>query len=276
MAIYRAGAEPSPSLLKLKRRAPWWFAGSLPLLILFVVLDFRYPPVNWSTWTAWALQGAAVIALMVTAFSGIATLQIKQMIRKSSQQEFEITPEGVTRRYPKLPEMFVPIGDVVSFDMRKGGLALWLRKNPRVLPVPANIENLDGFRQELIGLDIPESMMPSRRATLMKLLAIFAWVSVSWWILYFGKNLIFVGLAGISFVSFFAWTGYRSNNWYQGRKPRKWIWLLTIGLWLFVVAMRVERVMHPRHASVTPCAQQPSNAQPVKSVERHSPSEQKH
>ena len=262
MAIYRAGTEPSPSLLKMKRRAPWWFAGSLLLFILCVYASTHCPQVAAREWLADALHLVAALFLMVAIFAGVITLTMGKRIRQANQQEFEITPTGISRRYPSQPEMFVPIEDVARVSPSRNGLLLWLRKNPRLLNVPANIENLDGFRQELIALGVMEHVMPTRPIQklplILKLLAIFVLPAVASGILFFGKNPIYVGVAGICFVAFLTWSGYRNNS-YQGRQPQQWMWLVIAGLWLFVVVMRVERVAHRHTAVQAPCADQPSS-----------------
>jgi hypothetical protein len=221
------------------------------------------PQVAAHGWLAETLYGFSALFLMVTAFSGIAALRMRQMIQQSNQQEFEITPAGISRRYPGQPEMFVPIEDVVRVSPGRNGL-LWLRKNPHLLNVPANIENLDGFRQELIALGVMEHVMPTRPIqklpVFLKLLAIVVLPAVACGILFFGKNPIHVGVAGIGLVAFLTWSGYRSsNNPYAGRQPRQWMWLVLAALWIFVVAMRVEQIVHPHAAVPAPCANEPSS-----------------
>lgn len=261
MAIYRAGSEPSPSLLKLKRRAPWWFAGSLLLLILSLFLSLCYQPVASRIWAVCVVNSIASLSFFAAIFSGLAMLGLRRGLRNSQRQEFEVTPAGISRRDPNLPDLFVPIEDVVSFHMRSGSLLIRLRKNPRLLLVPATIAGIDQFRQELTAMGVPQTATTSlRMTTILKLLAIFFLMGVCGAMLFWGKNPILIGAAGLCYVAFQVWFMRQGkSNPYVLRKPRQWGWLVVAALWLFVVVMRVERAAHRRPVPLTQCVDQPSS-----------------
>jgi hypothetical protein len=251
MAIFRPSSEPSPRALKLKWKLPLACGISASILVACYSL---YGHSTRSGWYGWDLHELifliASVALFAMVFSLVMYVNLPRAQRRAAGREYEITPAGISRRYPPFPDLFVPVQDVLHFEARKNGLILRLRQSPGILPISADLIGFEQIPSVLEEMGIPQ-MKLNRRPVVLRFLLVLAClvpILVCPIVLFFAKNLRYVAVAGIGFLAFMAWTTLKQRKSpYQRERAGQFRWSApaTLLLWTFVVAMRVWSVSHP-------------------------------
>lgn len=203
------------------------------------------------------LQIGAIVSLIVALVLALVFFVLPRMNRRTCEQEFELTNEGLSRYYPNLPDMFVPANEIVSFERRINGLFLHLKKQPKILRIPARLSGLDHFQEKLLAMGISETR-PGWFRRYRGILLISAYVVSVFFCLavFFASNdPITVAIAGIGYIAFLAWAQYNRPRGSHYKRPYPStaykLQFVTLALWVFVVALHVWKVAdkryHPHH-----------------------------
>jgi hypothetical protein len=282
MAIFRPGSQPAQGMRAQKSKLLLSSGVSALIIVLCYLL---YGHIENTGWFGWALREfifvLASLSLLVTILSLIGFFSRSAKTR-SGEQEYEITPAGIARHYPGLPDLFVPTDQIVSFQLRKNRLIIWLQKPPKALVLHSHLLGFEEIPHLLAAMGIPKQdrRPPVFYSAALRLIALLAPAMVCCLVLFRGTKPLYVALAGIGFLALMGWfTLSQRPSPYTRRAPmpRRWSQRITLALWVFVVATRVWTVSHPNanrhvhaaHPSSQPCpadqtrpATPPSNQHP--------------
>jgi hypothetical protein len=250
MATFRLRSQPSPRLLKLKWKLPVFCAASLAVLVASIYLSFHLQHDSRLGWLSReVLYWVASVALVATFTGGLVYIRLPAMVRRSNEQEYEITEAGIARHYPDLPDLFVPASQIVNFTPRRNSLLLRLQNRPRAMLLPSELVGFEEIPELLERMGVPK--LPWGRFALLppllKFLALVAVCGFSASILFRSKDPLEVGIAGLCYLAIMGVLTFRNSSPYQGpgARSQRWIQPLTMVLWSLTVGLRLWTVMHP-------------------------------
>lgn len=222
---------------------------------------------------------AAVAALAC----GFALWSYPDYARGRDRNAYEITPEGV-RLYTgvetgelellgldSLPprkrrhSQFLPLAFIVDFEERpNGGIAIRGRFGHGVIVVPASLDGLDLFRQQLLALGIPEAHHGpvARRAGAVALwTATVAFVLLFTYSVAWGTTPWAVMASGFLCSLFIAAAWWIARRLHEGRFLNASLILLVFAaLFLYQTGSRSWRLAHPRASAHAPALASPPSS----------------
>jgi hypothetical protein len=251
MATYHLRSEPPKRLLSLRWKLPIWIAGSL--LVAYLSFSTSLHP-QWLGQYA-RLAGsvtniAAGLAVAVVVLSGVWLAILPRIIRTRRLHEYEVTPEGVIRRYPSLPDLFLPNDEIAGFVMRRNSMVIQPQERARTIVVPELADGFTGLRQELIARGIPElsENVWQRYRGVWMFAVYFTPLMLCISVFFTRKDPIEVAVSGGCYVAFLAWMDSRRSRSPYFQPGKRWLRLATPAIWTLLVVLRVWAVAHPHQA----------------------------
>lgn len=187
MAEYRLTREPSEA--RQHRRA-FWLRFFVVAVAAAIVIPFARIA-DRSTFETVAAVGAL--------FSGSIVLSYRSLLRHRSETRLTVTPQEIVLRMHGQPEFRLERAEMTGFTERERVLSITSGSRFKFIPVPAELENPAGLRDELVRMGLQPQPPRSRFTPFLLTLGLSA--PVAFWVdalrTNAGPGLLLFGLASL-------------------------------------------------------------------------------
>ena len=262
MASYRLQSwpEPPPELYQNRSRAVRilvialiCFAGCSWLFFHLHAISVISPPPVLAIVLLIVILWAALLSVL---FSALYLRALPRRLGEVGLQSWELSPSGLTHRYPSKADAFVPADALAGFFIRKSSSTTVKTSDGFIgFLLPPSLADREAFQAELRSMRVPERKPPalvSMRGALT-LLIVFGFVGFM-----FSHRPSLVVIGGLGYI---AWM--TRAQWVMERRRRPDRSPLTSALfyvgtlpWLFFIALQLYGSLHPHryhvHSSASP------------------------
>lgn len=255
MALYRLSSypDPPPSIVRTGKRAPWLFAGLLPVGILLAWLLGHWAAACDPSYVRIAKGLMSCVAMLVgvgLVITGAQWFFGKRVYDVYGRQTWEITPAGITYRYPGRPDQFVPADALMSFAVsQKGGTILRAAAPYKGLWLSPHIADREALRAEFRALRIPEARSTSSWRLLNPLKSWPAWLCLLAGSFSGTRYGVYVGLALVwAFAAWMSWKErLRKQKLDQSTTGAGTQIVVNVGLSALYLLLALKVLLHPTH-----------------------------
>jgi hypothetical protein len=155
--------------------------------------------------------------------------------------EIRVSPEGVFRSSPNLPDLFLPRNEIVGFsELRRGWLKIETSRRKYFIAIPPYLDDLSTFREELSSYGIP--LIDAPKESWAKTILFIGGFVLGGALGGFAQNRVLATCGWVLLAAMFVWSFFEIRG--NPNVSRRFMGPLSIGLVLLFVAGAIIWIWH--------------------------------